>query len=934
MKNFLEKIAEEVQKSEKPDQLAVIFPSRRAGLHFKKVLAVNSKTAFWSPTVFSIEDFIYELTTLKNPGQLKLLFELFSVYRKFSQKEEFGAFFQWGEIILNDFDTIDKSMANASEVFRNIRELKTVDEQFQLEFADTPYLNRFWSSFSTKQLSSFQEQHIRTWEILGKVYKEFKINLKKKNLAYDGMVYREAAENIRSIAPGMQWQKIIFAGFNALSKSEKTIMAGLIATKEAVIFHDADKYYLEDENQEAGKFIRGNSKFFDTNNWVDDCFSDKNVTIAGAPLNVSQAKVLSNLLHQVKISGREEKTALIVPDPALLIPILSSIPENIAALNVTMGFPLKNTVIFNLLKQLNNLQTNKKPGQEVLYYHEDVLKILSHPYVKQYNPELINRLVGEIKKNNIVYVAASRILRDSGTPEILRIIFNPVDEPSRFFDYYNSILGIVARQMQAELKGNEQARFELEFIYNLILNLNTFKNLLEEYELQIDTITFTKLFDNLLRPVKVPFSGEPLKGLQIMGLLESRCLDFDNVFILSMNEDIVPAGNSQATFIPYALRKAFGIPTFEDDDANTAYYVYRLVQKANNVFLIYNTEPGKIFTGEKSRFLLQMENELRSYNKNIRLKHLIYTSVPSFAKLTPISITKSPEVLNKLKSLPHLSQTDIASYINCPLQFYFRKIAGLEEEEILEEYFSPATFGNILHEIMKILYGKYKGKQVVSADIKNIRKYLNANYDELLKEAFSGIDELKESDINQSGKNFLYKNIIRTLVNLILDNDSKLAPFTIEEVETSYEHTVKLNLNGEAIAVKLKGKFDRVDFKDGYYRIVDYKTGTVYMTYDKKAAEVFNSKDFKFQKTFFQTYFYAYLFNQSQKTDNIKVSIYPLKKIIEGTSEKDVAPGDLSVFNEKINELLQKIYNPQLPFDQTEHLDNCSFCAYRRICYR
>ena len=388
--------------------------------------------------------------------------------------------------------------------------------------------------------------------------------------------------------------------------------------------------------------------------------------------------------------------------------------------------------------------------------------------------------------------------------------------------------------------------------------------------------------------MKIPFSGEPLEGIQIMGMLETRSLDFDNVIILSVNEGILPRETGISSFIPFALKKAFKLPVSEDTEADYAYYFYRLLQKAKNVTLIYNTETGIISAGEKSRFIMQVESELAAANKNIHIESLLLAGDIELPKRKEIKIEKTKEVLELLKNQKQYSATTLSSYINCPLQFYFKKAAKLKEEEEVEEYFSAAAFGNIFHQLMDILYRDETGKEVSAGKLNSIIVNLNGNYDELWKQACEELKEYTEFAKIKQGKNLLYKSIIKKLINKVLESDLAQTPFKILALETDAERKVSIQIDGETTEVTLYGRLDRIELKDGITKIIDYKTGTVESS--KQSSKVSDSEhidniflNIKLKENF-QQLFYASLYLNSNKTAKLIVGIYPLKKISGGVT--------------------------------------------------
>ncbi len=942
---FLEKLSEEIitKYKENLQNLCFVFPSRRAGIFFKKALSERLTKPAWAPEIFSIEDFIRKLSPYTIPDKLVLIFELFEVYKAHGEEESFDKFYPWGEMMLKDFDEIDKNLITGSEIFKIIRELKEVETEFSFSPEDLEQFSRFWQTFSNEELTKLQNEFIKTWEILGKVYNDFRKRLAEKNYAYDGIVYRKLFEEIKTGSIKIPWNKVIFAGFNLLTKSEEGIIKELLKQNAAETYWDADEYYVNNSKQEAGEFLRRNFRNLSINEpkWIENYLgtSKKSIKVTGAPLQAGQAKALGSGLKHELLSEKinPERTAIVLPDENMLIPVLNSLPDEITSLNVTMGFPMKDATLYNLIELLKNLQHGKKPGKSsTVFYHKDVIQILLHPYIKFTDAAFVYDTVNDIRRNNIIYVSTKRILGEDGKhPPVFDLLFRKADTINEILQYLFDILDHISQRI--EISGSAYAKFELEFFYTLYEKLNLLKDTITLYSGEMGAHTFWRLLTEMLRTIHIPLTGEPLGGLQVMGLLETRGLDFENVFILSMNEGIIPKGTVMNSFIPYNIRKSFKLPTYEDEDALPAYYFYRLLQRAENIHLFYNTEVNKIYGGEISRFILQTENELIKSNPEINYSHTVISTEIGKPFRKEITISKTPEIIDKLKKAS-FSPSDLNSYINCKLQFYLKKIARLREEEAVEEFFSPATFGNILHNVVEIIYKQYEGEVIIPEIIESIRKNLNNNFDNILLEAFGKIDSLKELDTELQGKNLLLKNIIRKLVSKVLDSDIRNLPFKIISLEMKFENVLKVNLNSKEHDAILKGRIDRIDEKDNTQVIIDYKTGQFSKQKGYNVSKDYDTifTDPKY-KEYFQAYFYAYNYLRKEKKQSVKIAIYPLKKINEGLvylTDEALSLSNISAYEENLIKLAEEIFNPEVCFSQTEEKERCRFCPFISICYR
>lgn len=943
---FLDKLANEIVSTYDGNlqELCFVFPSKRAGIFFKKFLSQKLTKPVWAPDIFSIEEFIQKLSPYKPADKLVLIFELYETYKLHGEEQSFDIYYPWGEMMLKDFDEIDKNLVSGKDLFKIVKELREVEEELNFNIDDIEQFSAFWKTFSNRELSSIQNEFIKTWQLLGKVYDEFRKRLAEKNIAYDGMAFRKLYEEIKKGSLNLLWDKIIFAGFNLLTKSEEGIINELLRKNKAEIYWDTDEYFINDTKQEAGEFLRKNFKNLkiDSPKWIEKSLDaeNKSIKITGAPLLAGQAKALGNELKKILSENNSslENTAIVLPDESLLIPVLNSLPAEIDSLNVTMGFPLRSSSLYNLFQILKKLQKNKKSSKNSLvFYHKDVMQLLLHPYVKFNDPLYIYDTVNDIKNNNIIYVSKQRIENEDKThPEILDILFKDANTAAEIQNYLYEIISYISGKF--ERSGSSITKFELEFFYTLYEQLNRLKDIISSYSGEITGETYWRLLDEVLRTSRIPLTGEPLKGVQVMGLLETRALDFENVFILSLNEGIMPGGAVQNSFIPYSIRKAFKLPTYDEEDSLPAYYFYRLLAGAKSAHLFYNTEVDIFASGEISRFLLQAEDELAK-NENINFSHTVISTEIEKPFRKEISVAKTPEIIEKLSGSSY-SPSDLNNYISCKLKFYMKKIARLDEEEEIEEFFGPATFGSILHNIAEIIYKQYEGKIITKEIIESIRKNLNSNYDVILKQAFGKINSLKELDTDLQGKNLLLKNILKRLVNKILDIDLTNLPFKILNLELKIEDTININQNGKEIPIGLRGRIDRVEEKDGIPTIIDYKTG-IFKTKndsDKESDEYFGSviSDPEY-KEYFQAYFYAYSYFKSNGKKKIKIAIYPVKKINEGLAyltDEPVTEENIAGYEKKLTKLFEEIFNGEIPFTQTGDIKRCRFCPYKSICYR
>lgn len=939
MKTFLQELAVEIKNrfDGNTGQICLVFPTRRAGLFFQKELAKLYDTPLWSPQIFSIQDYLLKLADANIPDQVTLLFELFEVYHHYFPNEEFDAFYPWGELLLKDFDDLDKYLAPTSKVFATVNDLHQIDADFGLPEEDMERLRIFWKNFFEHDLSRLKSEFVNTWKNLNDIYTEFRSRLSDKSWAYEGMAYRNLAENVsaESFSYMSEFSHTIFAGFYALSPAEEKIMAYLIKEGKASSYWDTDAYYTNDHGQEAGKFIRENRLIKDDYKWKADHFKEipKQIQFAGIPLMVGQTRYAGQILQEMIDKGEfvPEKTAVVLPDEKLLFPVLYSIPESVPDINVTMGYPLRQTPLFNLFETLTALQKNARLENDGNYsfYFRDVKKLLDHTYIRLAGGKVINAWLDKIKENYI-RISSKKIISDSGS-EFFKLLFSIPATIDEVFAWSQAILRTILEAMSVQ--DFKFHRLESEFIYTFFTQLKRLEDILLKQKVKPTISTFWKIFKEVTQSVRIPFSGEPLKGLQVMGFLETRVLDFENVILLSVNEDVLPAAGNSPSFIPFNIRKAFGLPTYEEQHAVSAFHFYRLLQRAKNIFLLYNTEPKALTAGERSRFLLQIEHELKSkYPETISISKKVITTPILKEKVSTISIEKTEVVMKELEKYSavnsaepksKLSASGLQSYIACPLRFYFRYVAGLAETEELEENMEAATFGKVLHKAMQLLYTDLH--EIDANKLQQLKSTINSYVDQAIHQEFLSIDQLE-------GKNILLRNVIRELISQILDTDKEYLPFIILQLEKDVTSIFEFQ---PGKVVKLFGIIDRVDEKDGGLRIVDYKTGKVEKRKPAAIEDYFNDTDYKEQ---FQAMYYAYLTNNSIPGRQIRVGLMALKTMKEGiwmlNNNEPFSSEQFKQFESSMRTLISEIFDPAVPFTQTEDESRCEYCAYKEMCHR
>ena len=956
MKKFLYELAEAINKEQHPlDGLTVIFPNRRAVLYFRKHLSTLLDKPVFAPRLITIEDFFTGFSNLNIPDKLELNYRLYRVYKDVVLKqspsaEPFDKFYFWGDMLLRDFDEIDKYLINAGQLFMDLSHQKELDSSFDyLTDEQRDFLRGFWKSFE-ENLTANKRKFLDVWSQLHELYLSFKESLLSEGLAYSGLMYRQVAEGIGDIAPKDKSSKIIFAGFNALTKAEEKVISYFIEKGVADIYWDTDAYYVNNNTQEAGKFFReyqdhkilGSS--FLRNVPSNFSGSEKSIQVFGAAEPVGQTKVMAEILQQELSKGIDpEDTLIVLPDEKLLLPVLHGLSGAIEKLNITMGFPLSGAPIFNLIELLVEMQIARKGDY---FNHRYALALLGHPYVVAADPIVANAKRKEILYQNWVSIPKSFL---ATSVPMHRLIFGDADE--NILDYLRTILiAIGSLEKISDL--------DKEFTFHFLKLVNRMEQIMSEQahdpsipqeqklkSVQASMKFFLKVFRQLVQMQKIPFSGEPLKGLQIMGVLETRNLDYKNVFILSLNEGAFPSSSGMGSYIPANIRKGYGLPTAEHQDSTYAYLFYRVMQRAENIFLFYNSETDVLGQGEMSRYLQQLMYES---GRPIQRKVLHNPIQPE--PIRPISINKGPGVLEALIKLSEgnnkfkgISPSALNTYIECRLRFYLRHVARIREADEVEEDLDARVLGNFLHQVMELFYKRTaerkKTKVIEAADLNDTEDSIARLIDEVFIEEYKLEPEKK---VVYEGQRLVVYEIVKRFAQRIIEIDKAYAPFVMEALEQEGLSYV-MKLDRAPGFVILSGKIDRVDRKNDVVRVIDYKTGRDKLDFDN-IPSLF-SRESRRNKAAFQTMLYALLYKANHKSNGFKIvpglinrmnlfdrnfqfGLKVEKRYIDDIDEF------IPEFEGHLKQLLEELFDPNVAFDQTTDPETCKFCPYQNICYR
>lgn len=946
---FYEKWGAEVSR------LAFVFPNRRTGLFFQKYLSEVADTPLFSPTILTINDLFIQLSGKQSADRISMLFTLYDIYiRQSGSTETFDEFLYWGEMLLNDFDDIDKYMANARMLFSNVTDLREIENDFDfLSDEQIAAIRSFWSSFYPRGDTPNQQQFLAVWQVLYDLYEEFRATLAAEGKGYEGMIFREVVESMeRGESPDLPYERIVFVGLNALSVSEERFLAQLQKREIADFYWDYVSDKVTDPDNKASYFVSRNLKSFPSSMKLPSEEKVKTeIEVIGIPSGIGQAKhvytLLSDWCKEAEMSSEEAlRTAVILPDEHLLIPVLNAIPEQIRRINVTMGYPLAGTPVASLIEYILALQKNVRYiDRNPLFYFRDVLPVLNHRYILSTSPEIISSLVKEITENNKIYISHTEL----GKTPLLEILFTPVTGVEAFSDYLIKVLEELNKVMSALSDEEEEDApqrtndLEQEFIFHYFTTVNRMKEVMKDARIEMKIDTFFRLLKRVTDTITIPFHGEPLSGLQIMGVLETRALDFDRLIILSMNEGIFPQRKAANSFIPYNLRRGFGLPTYEHQDSVWAYHFYRLIERASHVSLLYDTRSNGLQTGEVSRFVHQLHYH---YEVPMRDKLVVYNV--SSSKTPPLAVPKREDIMRRLDAYRKggskaISASAINTYLDCPLKFYFSVVEGIREEEEVSETIESDVFGSILHKVMEELYKPFQGKMVTVDLLKAIRKD-TALLTGAIARAFAS--EFFKTEVVRSltGQNYLIGEMIRKYVEKILERDGKLTPFVYIESERKINGLISLSDHSE---IRLKGFIDRVDEVRDAIRIIDYKSGSGTTTFSS-IESLFNKEEKDRAKAVMQVFMYCWMYAHltENKGKTIQPGIYYVRslfsdpfdpsvyhRIERGKSEKvEDFSGYAQAFEEGLRGCLDEIFNPEIPFTQTPTGKACSYCPFKGIC--
>ena len=947
MQGFLEEVARDLHAryGEKLGERTVLFPSRRARLFFTDALSRIVRHPVWQPAWTTVDELMSEISGLRAGDRLRLIAELYKVYSRFHD-EPFDRFYFWGEMLLNDFDTIDKYRIDASQLFRNLTEIRELETDLSyLTPRQLEIVRNFWSSLGPEaDLSEEKRRFLAVWRTLGPIYEEYRARLTELGIAYGGMIQRAAADRIR--AGGFAFgepRRYVVAGFNALSECEKILFRLLATAAETDFYWDYDIYYKERPEQEAGMFVRENAALFPASGAVgcDHMSQPKELTAVSAVSNAVQCKYVAEILRDLARKGPLGKeTAVVLTDENLLVPLLHALPPEVGGVNVTMGYPLRQTLAYTFVERLVELQARRRrKGGGWTFYHADAAGILLHPYVSGCDEALTRRLADEIVRERRISVEADWL----GRNELLRRIFAPAATWREQSDWLHGVIGEVARMPYA----GDDARQRTEFLAVIDEEIVKLRNSLDGCGLEIAAEVHASLLRRYLQTLRIPFEGEPLEGVQVMGILETRNLDFEHVVILSMNDDNFPGNRTTgASFIPYNLRAAFDLPTPEHHEGVYAYYFYRLIQRARTVHMLYCSHADEKSTGEPSRYIHQLV-----YESGLPVRRVDVGVDVNLAAAEPIEVAKEERVMRSLErftdpdSPATLSPTAFFRYVACPLRFYFHSVARLEVDDELSEEVDAPMFGTILHAAAQRLYARVLNEHRPGATLGALRRT-----DEVAAAVSGAINEHclhdeRAGEADYGGNLLLVRDIVmRYLRGGVMRYDAAHDDFTVTGLEQEVAHAFAFESCGRPLRLKFAGIADRIDrMDDGSWRVVDYKTGASHLEFDG-VESLFRGEGRQRLSNVLQTLLYSMMLCRSRGGDARPALYY-----VRDMHRDDYSPllddrrsgvrGALysscaAEFEELLRATLAEMYDPCVPFRQCEDADTCKFCDFNVICKR
>ena len=955
-KTFLEYVAEDLLKKYGIDlsRITLVFPNKRASLFLNEHLARMADGPLWSPVYTTISQLFRDRSERVVADNIKLVCDLYRIYVQCTgTTETLDHFYGWGMLMLSDFDDIDKNLADARDVFRNLSNIHELDDVSYLSEEQREVLKRFFSNFSDDYNTELKNRFLQLWQNFGNIYNSFNDHLQEEGLAYEGALYREVVNNDLATYDADTY---IFVGFNMLQKVEQKLFTLLAKAGKAKFYWDFDRYYMEGANNEAGYYIRQYLEAFPNElfNRDDEIYNnfrtEKVLRFISASTETIQGRFVGHWLQNEDFVRAGRKTAVVLCDENLLQTVVHSLPSEVENVNITTGFPLAQSPVFSFVNALINLQTIGYTKSAERYRLQYVRAVLRHPYSLFLSDNCTEQLRA-LEEHHTYYPSRQEMAVDEG----LTLIFANLEEGvADVQTYHAKLVDWILSMLKTVGKSTQETDDHLmkEAIYRMYTLFNRLHELIVSGDLSVDLITLLRLITQLVQSTSIPFHGEPAIGLQVMGVLETRNIDFDNVLLLSCNEGNMPKGVNDASFIPYAIRKAHSLTTIDHKVAIYSYYFHRLLQRAQNITILYNNATEDGHTGEMSRFMLQMLVE--SGHKIERLS-LQAGQMPNV--LQPHAVVKTDSIMQQLMKLDKLSPTAINRYLRCQLLFFYNTVAGLKESDEETDDIDNRTFGNIFHKGSQLIY-----EQLMDANFtvsENAIKDFLADKSALLRIVDRTFNEelFKVANANQhpqyNGLQLINRGVIISYLKKLLQMDLSLTPFRILAMEKPVEQEVVFDVDGKAHNLTIGGYVDRLDeVEEGngkVIRVVDYKTGRKPQTAVAAFEDIFSGD--KVTKNhadyYLQTFLYAAIVRDSLKWNKQKLPVSPALLFIQQASAEENDPvlrvgkeriSDIAVYHNDfwahLKALLSEIFNKERAFMPTKDRERCPRCPYRQVCYQ
>ncbi len=920
MKSFLSHVVTYILKANTDiSNLTLVLPSKRAGVFLKHELSQQIQQTSFAPDILSIEELVEEISGYTSVSNTELLFEFYTIYKELTPKdaqEPFDSFSKWAQILLQDFNEIDRYLISHTEIFNYLSAVQRIQQ---------------WSP--DKEPSDLMNNYLKFWDKLEHYYNALTEKITQKGIAYQGLVYREAVDSLEFYLQKNEDKKHYFIGFNALNTAEEKIIQEFLEVGLAEILWDTDHVFFDDPEHDASLFLRRHRyewNYFQKHDfsWIADNFStEKNIEIIGIPKNSTQAKYIGEILQTLQQKDETlQDVAVVLGDEQLLIPCLNSLPQAIERLNITMGFPLKD---IPLATTFNNLYVLQEHRRNDTFYYKNIINVLSdtnlRPLFQQKDKNIAADIIQYIQSNNIIYVATETIVArfPKDLQEIAQLLFTYWNDKPKLA--IQNCVKLIRHLKATLIEDREQHLLALEYLYRFNEVFNQLQLLTKQHNYITDIKSLLALYKEIISTETLDFKGEPLQGLQLMGMLETRVLDFKTVILSSVNEGILPSGKSNNSFIPFDLKKQFNLPTYKEKDAIYTYHFYRLLHRAENVYLLYNTEAEGLGGGERSRFLMQLE----TYNmpNHTLTQHVVIPKMPKI-EYVPQVVKKEASVIERLQEIAYkgFSPSALTAYIRNPIDFYYQKILGINEYEAVEETVAANTLGTVVHDTLELLYKPFEGKIVTTKDI----KAMFGNVEELVVKNFK--KTYGEGNIHR-GKNLIIFNVAKRYVTNFLQQELQTLKSgkTLRILQIEQTLKAKVDIPELGFPVYIGGKVDRVDELDGVMRIIDYKTGKV----SQGDVEIVDwdvlTQDYKFSKSF-QVLAYAYMIRHEQGLQpETEAGIISFKNLQSGflkfgtkesararNKNQTVTEETLADFVVELKQLILEICNMDIPFTEKE----------------